>query len=196
MNDPASVTLDCGKTLQELSDYLTADRTPYDPAIETCPECLNELRALARVSSLSRDLIAQDAADLPAPPDTWLQAILSDIHREMRAGRDLPIGHPDPRVRISVTEGAVRALIRDVADDIDGLIVGRCEFLGSVELPGAPVHVHLTASALWGRSVPELSATLRDLVSAALSRHTELNVAAVDVTVADLHGYAPAEEAR
>jgi hypothetical protein len=196
MNDPAPVTLDCGKTLQELSDYLTADRTPYDPAIETCPECLNELRALARVSSLSRDLIAQDAADLPAPPDTWLQAILSDIHREMRAGRDLPIEHPDPRVRISVTEGAVRALIRDVADDIDGLIVGRCEFLGAVELPGAPVHVHLTASALWGRSVPELSATLRDLVSAALSRHTELNVAAVDVTIADLHGYAPAEDAR
>jgi hypothetical protein len=196
MNDPAPVTLDCGKTLQELSDYLTADRTPHDPAIETCPECLNELRALARVSSLSRDLIAQDAADLPAPPDAWLQAILSDIHREMRAGRDLPIEHPDPRVRISVTEGAVRALIRDVADDIDGLIVGRCEFLGAVEQPGAPVHVHLTASALWGRSVPELSATLRDLVSAALSRHTELNVVAVDVTIADLHGYAPAEEAR
>jgi hypothetical protein len=196
MNEPAPGTLDCGKTLQELSDYLTADRAPYDPAIETCPECLNELRALARVSSLSRDLIAQDAADLPAPPDAWLQAILSDIHREMRAGRDLPIEHPDPRVRISVTEGAVRALIRDVADDIDGLIVGRCEFLGAVELPGAPVHVHLTASALWGRSVPELSATLRDLVSAALSRHTELNVAAVDVTIADLHGYAPAEDAR
>jgi uncharacterized alkaline shock family protein YloU len=196
MNEPAPGTLDCGKTLQELSDYLTADRTPYDAAIETCPECLNELRALARVSSLSRDLIAQDAAELPPPPDTWLQAILSDIHREMRAGRDLPIGHPDPRVRISVTEGAVRALIRDVADDIDGLIVGRCEFLGAVELPGAPVHVHLTASALWGRSVPELSATLRDLVSAALSRHTELDVAAVDVTIADLHGYAPAEEAR
>lgn len=196
MNDAAPVTLDCGKTIDELSDYLTAGRTPYDPAIETCPECLNELRALARVSRLSRDLIAQDAADLPAPTETWMQAILGDIHREMRAGRDLPIHHPDPRVRISVTEGAVRALVRDVADDIDGLIVGRCELLGAAERPGAPIRVHLTASALWGRSVPELSATLRDLVAAALSRHTELVVAAVDVTIADLHGYVPAEEER
>lgn len=196
MSDPAGVTLDCGRTIEELSDYLAAGRTPYDPEIETCPECLNELRALARVTRLARELLEQEAADLPAPPDTWMQAILGDIHREMRAGRDLPLHHPDPRVRISVTEGAVRALIRDVADDIDGLIVGRCEFLGAVDRPGAPVRVHLTASALWGRSVPELSATLRDLVSAALSRHTELNVAAVDVTIADLHGYAPTEEAR
>ncbi|MGR0221165.1 Asp23/Gls24 family envelope stress response protein [Agromyces sp. ZXT2-6] len=196
MNDAARVTPECGKTIDELSDYLTAGRTPYDPAIETCPECLNELRALARVARLSRDLIAQDAAELPAPPESWMQAILSDIHREMRAGRDLPIHHPDPRVRISVTEGAVRALLRDVADDIDGLIVGRCELLGAAERPGAPIRVHLTASAMWGRSVPELSATLRDRVAAALSRHTELVVAAVDVTIADLHGYAPAEEQR
>lgn len=196
MNDPAHIALDCGKTLEELSDYLNADRTPYDPEIESCPECLNELRALARVSRLSRDLIAQDAADLPAPPDSWMQAILSDMHREMRAGRDLPIHHPDPRVRISVTEGAVRALIRDVADDIEGLIVGRCELIGAADRLGAPVRVHLTASALWGRSVPELSATLRDLVSAELSRHTELEIAGIDVTIADLHGYPPTEEER
>lgn len=196
MNDPTPTPLDCGKTIEELGDYLAAGRTPYDPEIETCPECLNELRALERVSRLARDLIAQEAADLPAPPDDWMQAILEDIHREMRAGRDLPIHHPDPRVRIGVTEGAVRALIRDLADDLDGLIVGRCEFIGAADRPGAPVRVHLTASALWGRSVPELSATLRDLVADALSRHTELDVVAIDVTIADLHGYAPAEEER
>lgn len=196
MNDLAPVTLDCGKTVEELSDYLAADRMPYDPAIETCPECLNELRALARVSRLSRDLIAQDAADLPAPPDTWLQAIMNNIHREMRAGRDLPIHHPDPRVRISVTEGAVRALIRAVADDIDGLIVGKCELLGDAERPGAPIHVHLTASVGWGQLIPDLSTTLRDLVSTALAQHTELNVAAIDVTIEDVHGYTPAMESR
>lgn len=196
MNDLTPVTLDCGKTIEELSDYLAADRIPYDPAIETCPECLNELRALARVSRLSSDLIAQDAADLPAPPDAWLQAIMNNIHQEMRAGRDLPIHHPDPRVRISVTEGAVRALIRAVADDIDGLIVGKCELLGDADQLGAPIHVHLTASVHWGRSIPELSTTLRDLVSTALSQHTELNIAAVDVTIEDLHGYAPIKEER
>jgi hypothetical protein len=196
MNDPTPVTLDCGKTVEELSDYLAADRIPYDPAIEMCPECLNELRALARVSRLSRDLLVQDAADLPAPPDTWLQAIMHNIHQEMRAGRDLPIRHPDPRVSISITEGAVRALIRAVADDIDGLIVGKCELLGDADQPGAPINVHLTASVVWGQPIPELSATLRGLVSTALTQHTELNIAAVDVTIEDVHGYAPTKEER
>lgn len=196
MNDLTPVTLDCGKTIEELSDYLAADRIPYDPEIETCPECLNELRALARLSQLSSDLLVQDAADLPAPPDSWLQAIMNNIHQEMRAGRDLPIHHPDPRVRISVTEGAVRALIRAVADDIDGLIVGRCELLGDVDQPGAPIAVHLTASVVWGQPIPELSTTLRELVSTALTQHTELNIAAVDVTIVDIHGYAPTKEER
>ena len=44
--------LDCGKTIQELSAYLAADRIPFDPTIETCPECLNALHALAQVSQL------------------------------------------------------------------------------------------------------------------------------------------------
>lgn len=195
MND-LTPTLDCGKTVEELSDYLAADRLPYDPTIETCPVCLNELRALARVSRLSGDLLAQDAADLPAPPDTWLQSIMHNIHREMRAGRDLPLRHPDPRVRISVTEGAVLALIRAAADDLDGLILGKCELLGDADRPGASVDVHLTASVRWGRPIPELSTALRDVVSAALARHTELDIAAVDVTVEDLHGYVPTKEVR
>jgi phenylpyruvate tautomerase PptA (4-oxalocrotonate tautomerase family) len=121
---------------------------------------------------------------------------MNNIHQEMRAGRDLPIHHSDPRVRISVTEGAVRALIRAIADDIDGLIVGKCELLGDADQPGAPITVHLTASVIWGRSIPELSTTLRELVSTALSQHTELNIVAIDVTIEDVHGYTPTKEER
>ena len=52
----------------------------------------------SRVSQLSGDLLAQDAGDLPAPPDGWLQAVMHNIHHEIRAGRELPIRHPDRRV--------------------------------------------------------------------------------------------------
>ena len=38
--------LDCGPTIDELSDYLDRDRTPHDPHIESCPDCLNPLAAL------------------------------------------------------------------------------------------------------------------------------------------------------
>ena len=57
--------LDCGKTIDELSDYLAMDRIPFDPTIETCPECLNALHALDQIAQLSRDLLDNDAAHLP-----------------------------------------------------------------------------------------------------------------------------------
>src|SRR5688500_6486179 len=123
----ASIPLECGKTLDELSDYLAADRIPYDPHVETCPDCLNALTALARLAELSRDLISHDAERLPPAPENWLRAILANIHDEIRAGRSIPIHHADPRAQITVTEGAVRALIRSAGDGIDGLVIGKCE---------------------------------------------------------------------
>lgn len=180
-------TLECGKTVQELSDYLAADRFPRDPHIESCPECLNALQGLTRVSQLSRELLAQDVADLPATPENWIAGIMSNIQNEVRAGRLLPLSHRDARVRLSVTEGAVRALIRSVADDLPGIVVGRCRLDGDVETPGAPVEVSVTASVAWGEPILPITTLLRERILDALARHTEVNVVAVDVTVEDLH---------
>ena len=184
-------TMDCGKTIEELSHYLAADRTPFDASIETCPECLNALQGLDRVSQLSHDLIMQDIADLPAPPENWMQDIMTNIQTEVRAGRSLPLNHPDPRVSLSVTEGAVRALIRAVGDEVPAIVVGKCQLEGKVEEPGAPIEVTVTASVAWGQSIPESARTIRRLVYEALANHTQLNVTAVNVTVEDLHGYNP-----
>jgi uncharacterized alkaline shock family protein YloU len=188
----ASIPLECGKTLDELSDYLAADRIPYDPHVETCPDCLNALTALARLAELSRDLISHDAEQLPPAPENWLRTILASIRDEIRAGRSLPIHHADPRARITVTEGAVRALIRSAGDDIDGLVIGKCEFVGDVEQPGAAVEVNVGASIAWGRPFAELYTPLRELIYDLLHRHTELNVTSVNVTIEDIHGFDPA----
>lgn len=188
MNDTPR-TLDCGRTIQELSDYLAADRIPYDPRIETCPECLNALQGLARVSSLSQELIADDLDRLPAPPAAWVQGIMDNIHNEVRSGRSLPLPHPDPRVLLSVTEGAVRALIRSVGDDVPGVIIGKCDIEGEAEVAGAPIDVRVTASVAWGYAMPAAIAAVRDSVRQALLVHTQLNVGAVNVSVEDIHGY-------
>jgi uncharacterized alkaline shock family protein YloU len=189
--EDAPTTLDCGRTIDELADYLDAGRVPRDPHIETCPECLNAIEALERVGQLSRDLVADDAARLPAPPDSWFERILSTIHSELRAGRSFPISHPDPRVHITVTEGAVRALLRTTGDALDGVYISQTRIDGDAETPGAPVEIHLGASIRWGTSIPELTGQLRRLAYEALEAHTELNVTAVNVTVEDIHGYAP-----
>lgn len=180
--------LECGRTIDELSRYVERGRIPRDPHIESCPDCLNVIEALERVGQLSRDLVADDAERMPRPPESWFEGILSVIHSELRAGRSFPIHHPDPRVTITVTEGAVRSLVRSHADALDGIYLGRTEIVGDAETPGAPVRIELTASVAWGRSIPELTASLRDLVYRVLAEHTELNVTAVDVAVEELHG--------
>lgn len=179
--------LDCGTTIDQLSDYLDRDRTPRDPHIETCPDCLNALEALERVGRLSRDLIDADAAELPAPPESWFERIFTSIQEELRAGRSLPISHPDPRVQITVTEGAVRALLRDSGDAIDGVFISRTEIVGDAETLGAPVEINLTASVRFGTSIQHLTDELREVAYAALATHTDLNVAAVNISVEDIH---------
>lgn len=179
--------LDCGMTIDQLSDYLDRDRTPRDPHIESCPDCLNALEALDRVGRLSRDLIDADAAELPAPPESWFERIFTSIQEELRAGRSLPISHPDPRVQITVTEGAVRALLRDSGDAIDGVFISRTEIVGDAETLGAPVEINLTASVRFGTSIQHLTDELREVAYAALAKHTDLNVVAVNISVEDIH---------
>lgn len=193
MMDAEQTTLDCGKTIDEISDYLESGRSPYDPEIETCPECLNALDALSRAGRLSRELIAADAAELPEPSESWFHGVMTAVRAELRAGRSIPLSHPDPRVTMTVTEGAVQALIRASGDAVEGVFVGHSKIVGDVEVPGAPISIDITASVAWGESLPGAAGAVRSAVSEALARHTELKVVAIDVTIEDLHRpYPPA----
>ena len=187
--------LDCGYTIEQLTAYLEAGGAPVDAHIESCPECLNALEALERVGRLSRDLLADDVTRLPAASDAWFERILTTIHSELRAGRSFPISHPDPRVQITVTEGAVKALLRTTGDSLDGVYISRTQIDGDAETPGAPVQINLTASVRFGIPIPELAEVLRGIAHETLRRHTELNVTAVNIAVEDLHGTNPGKGA-
>lgn len=187
MTDPDPTTLDCGKTVEELSLYLAAGRTPPDTAIETCPECLNVLESLARLGGLSRELLQRDTDSLAPASDRWIDRVMTAVHDELRAGRDIPIQHPDPHVQITVSEGAVRALLRAVGDEVPGVHVTRTRIDGDVETPGAPVTVSIAIAAEWGHPLQELADAVRTEALDALVRHTDLTVAAIDVTVDELY---------
>lgn len=176
-----------GHTIDELSDYLDADRTPSDASIDDSPGCQLALQAMERLRTLSSSLIDADIRIAPPPPDGWVERILRSIAFDAHAGRRIPINHPSPTADLAITEGAVRGLIRAAETDVDGVITGRCRLEGDVATPGAPVTVTIDASVLWGQSLPERAQLLRDAIAKRLATHTDLNVVGIDVTIHDIH---------
>ncbi|MFI9486694.1 hypothetical protein ACIG47_09910 [Promicromonospora sp. NPDC052451] len=179
-----------GHTLEELTDYLEAGRTPPDPSIEGSPACRLALDALERLHGLTPALIAADTAAEPEADDGWVRRVLGGIALDAHAGRRIPLPGPDPAVDpaadLGITEGAVRGLVRAVENQVPGVVVGRCRFDGDVTVPGAPVRVLVEVSVPYGRPIVPLVEQLRTEIGARLALHTDLNVTTVDITVRDV----------
>ena len=176
-----------GYTLDDLSAYLDRGRTPAIAAIDDSPECQAMLASMERVGSLARELLEQDVREHPAVEEGWLGGLLSSISREVRAGRDIPLAAPDPRATLSITEGAVRELVRAAGDSVDGVLVGECSLEGDVTAPDAGIRVALTISVILHSPVHELAEAVRQRVYSELLSHTELAIESIDVTVTDVH---------
>jgi len=172
---------------ERLVDYLDAGRQPYDPEIEESPEATAQLAALERLRSMGARLLEADAAATPAPDPSWIAGVMDRVRLESRAGRQIPLTSIDDRSTLHITEGAVRALIREAGDGVEGAMVISCSIRGDVSVPGALVRVEVVVSGLFGRSLPALADAVREAVSSRLSRQTELTIESVDVTVDDVH---------
>jgi len=175
-----------GVPVDELADYLDRGRTPRDPRIEGSAECRLYLQALDRVTRLSHASLEREAEREPDRDDTWITGLLETIRHEVVGGRDIPVGHPDPATKLSVTEAAARGLVRRAGDDVDGVLLSSTSFDGDVDTAGAPVVVRVTAAVRYGLDLNAVADQLRDRVAATLGLHTELAVTAVDVTVDDV----------
>ena len=192
--DPDDDALD-GHSIEQLSDYLDAGRQPRDESIESSPGCLIALASLERLRATAWALLENEAGAEPERDSAWIGRLMGTISREARAGRDIPISSDDASVALSVTEGSVRGLIRAAGDAVGGVLISSCSLDGDVTRPGEPITVHVSASVVWGLSLPMLAAELRESITAALNRHTELVLERVDVTIRDIHSAAQ-EEAR
>lgn len=176
-----------GHTIEELGDYLDAGRMPRNASIESSPGCLLALDSLERLRRATWAMLEGEATAEPERDNAWIGRLMGNISREARAGRDIPISHPDPTVALSVTEGSVRGLIRAAGDEVGGALIASCALDGDVTVPGTPITVNVAASAAWGVRLPALAQELRESIAAALALHTELVVAAVNVTIRDIH---------
>ncbi len=175
-----------GHTIEELSDYLDAGRTPVDPSIDRSPGCQIALDALGRLRALIPELLAADTAAEPAPDEGWVQNILAGIALDARAGRRIPITVPVRAADLGITEGAVRGLIRAAESAVPGVLVGKCWLDGDVTVPGEPIRVRVDVSVPYGDPIPDLADRLREEIGARLIAHTTLNVTAIDITVHDI----------
>ena len=101
-----------GHTMDELSEYLDRDRTPYDPSIENSAACRLALAGMTRLQELSWNAMTKQSLLDPHRDDAWITGLLDTIKSEVKAGRDVPISHPDPTLRLALTEAAVRGMIR------------------------------------------------------------------------------------
>ncbi|MDY0913781.1 Asp23/Gls24 family envelope stress response protein [Rathayibacter festucae] len=176
-----------GHTLEELGEYLDRGRTPVDPSIEGSAACRLALANLTRLNELSASALRRRADEEPDRDEVWIAGLLDAIRSEVRSGRDVPIRHPDPTLRLALTEAAVRGMIRRAGDTMGGVIMGRCTLDGDVGTPGAVIRVDVTFALEFGVPVATAADRLRERIRYALERHTELVVGAIDVTVDDVY---------
>lgn len=182
-----------GRTIEELADYVAAGRTPADPAIDSSPASRQAMANLARLTELTDAGLLRQAREEPSRDDAWITSLLGSIRLELDEGRDIPVSHPDPELRLTLSESAVRGLIRRLGDTAGGIVVGRCSLHGDVSIPGALIRIELTCAIRFGLSIGRTLDVVRAHILDGIARHTELVVDAIDITVDDVY---PAREER
>jgi hypothetical protein len=172
-----------GHTVESLGDYLDRGREPRDPKIESSPAAQNALAALSRLRAVAPRVIAARAEQFAPTNDSWLKRILDQIGVQAHAGRDIPISYDVDGAVLSISEGAVRSLVRDAGDHTDGLIVERCRLDGDVEAPGAPIDIHVVVSTFDGLDEARVTSEFREHVLESLGLHTDLVIASITVRI-------------
>lgn len=173
---------DSGYTLEEIADYHERGRVPAIPAIDGDPQCRAVLDSMDHLGTLSRQLLERDAE--VEIEESWFQKILGEVARESRAGRDLPMDDGDDALLV-MTEGAVRGLVRDAGDSVDGVLVERVEVRIDEGAHGS-VDVALSISVLHGVPLPAAAEQVRTEVRRALIASATWTVGSVDVTIDSL----------
>ena len=182
-----------GHTIEELTDYLEAGRTPRNASIEGSPGCMLALDALARLHALTPALIASDEAAEPQPEASWVEGIIAGIAMDARSGRRIPLAAPDDDADLAITEGAVRGLIRAAENVFPGVLIGRCVLTGDVTVPGESIGVEVDASVPFGEPIVQLAEQLRSEIAERLEKHTRLVVTGIDITIRDISTWGEAE---
>jgi hypothetical protein len=189
MSDPVAVLrlepddLD-GHTIDELTDYLDAGLQPADPSIDDSPACRIALAALQRLKDLAVEYLDDARPDATTGSD-WIDSVLAAIPVDARAGRRFPLPGDDPHVVATVTEGAIRGLVRAIGDEVPGLLVGAVR-IGS----GEPTPLSIDVALVYGTVLQEAVESFRRALRLVLPDHAPFELGPIDV---DVIGLIPAD---
>ena len=181
----------CGRTIEDLSDYLDTGISADLEHISDCPQCQAGLAALRRLQHVTQDLLAADLAEAASDDGPWLDTILANLDLEIKAGRRVPLAPDHPGDLLYQTEGALTGLVRAVGDTVEGIMIGRCRFTGDITVPGEEVGLGVDVSARYGYRLPDLAETLRRELDTTLATHSDLNISSVNITITELRPYSP-----
>lgn len=143
-------------------------------------------RAEQRLRELGMQLLERDELNSPDLAGV-VEAVTAQIRREARAGRDVPFAASSEEDRLLLTEGALRGLLRESADDVPGVIVARCGVVGEIDEPDAPIGAQLAVSIAWPRPLREVAEQVRAAVAGAIRVQTGRTAGPIDIEVIDLH---------
>lgn len=215
----STTQLNCGRDIDDV--WANIDRPPTAHEV-TCPFCRAARADLSELAAATRRLRDDDNTD----PDRQstpavLDRILTIARSEVRRGRRLPLDPPDPvepdaPTTATISEQAVAAVIRRVADRNPDLQIRRCAITldpahtpttpagattgamtgGAAVLPAdtaAPqptrveVSVSLRVSVGPYTSIPLATTELRPAIAQAVAAQIGLTVTSIDIAVEDLH---------
>ncbi|WP_166987282.1 hypothetical protein [Canibacter zhoujuaniae] len=169
----------------EINDFFDNAGEALQDRFESDPHASHVLQQLGRLRSLTAEVSKRSSAAIETSADWWEQ-LTTLIIADSRPGRVIPLGKATESQELGITEGAVKALIRDASDAIESCLVTKIELPAEITEPGAQITVKLRASVASDVSVKPAADAIRAAVSKKLKTHTTLDIAAIDVQVSDV----------
>ena len=173
-----------GFSLDALIEYALSDRTPVREDIESDVEAHRAVTQLQRLQRLMQEVLVQEGADAPESP--WFHRVMHELRDEMGHGRTVPLGEPNAATSFTISEGALKSLIRAAGDAVGSAVIGRVTFTGDLSVAGVPIGIAIEAAVRARASIPDAAQQIRAAVERALHEHTTLTVGSVDVTIIDV----------
>ncbi|MDP9027257.1 MAG: hypothetical protein M3N46_06830 [Actinomycetota bacterium] len=172
-----------GHTIDELEDYLEQGRSPANPSIDNSPACQIALNALQRLNNAARALLDPSFVDSHSDDD-WIASAITRISFEARTGRRFPIPPISPDLDATVTEGALRGLIRAIGDALPGILTGAVHIDTDDHTGTAGVRIDI--AVIYGHPIGNAIRDLRAVLTRVLPDHVPFDLDRIDIRVVDV----------